>query len=101
MALSDSEPLDWPVRVERTLATYSEPLLRGVADSLVKPRTKLAAAALIEKCVSALSNPPLVDRRVKDMPDGARAVLAAVARSGQPEWTVGHLVTLAAALGHA
>jgi hypothetical protein len=101
MDLIDPEPSDRAGRVRRTLAQYSEALLRAVADSLVKPRTKQPVEAVIEKCLATLDNPPVIDRRVKDLPDGARTVLAALARSGQSDWAVGHLATLAAALGHA
>jgi hypothetical protein len=101
MDSSDSELLDWPGRVERTLSRYSEPLLRTVADSLVKPRSKFPVADLVTKCLATLTNPPVIDRRVNDLPDGGRKVLAAVARSGQPEWSVGQVATLSAALGHA
>src|SRR5262245_9761104 len=100
MDLSDPEPTDWPGRVRQALGLYSEPLLRAVADSLVKPRTKLTPESLIEKCEATLANPPVIDRRVKDLPDAARVVLAAISRSGQPVWGVGHLAVLAAALGH-
>jgi hypothetical protein len=87
--------------VHRALGRYSDDLLRRVADVLVRPRNKLPAEELIEKCAAALENAALVDRRVRDMPGGPRAVLTAVARSRQTTWKVGHLVTLAAALGHA
>lgn len=87
--------------VHHALHRYSETLLRRVADNLVKARTKLDPSELIERCFAALENAALIDRRIRDLSDGPRAVLAAIARSRQPNWKAGHLITLAAALGHA
>ncbi|MFO0938529.1 MAG: helicase-associated domain-containing protein [Gemmataceae bacterium] len=82
------------------LGLYSEPRLRQVADSLVKPRTKLDPEELIERCLQTLDNAAVIDRRIRDLPIGPRLVLTAIARSHQPVWKAGHLVTLAAAFGH-
>jgi hypothetical protein len=96
-----SEPDDWSGRCRDTLARYSEPLLRAVAAKLVRPRTNQPVAELLDKSVAALTNPPVIDRRVKDLPEAARKLLALIGLTRQSRWKVGHLVTLLAALGHA
>jgi hypothetical protein len=95
------EPDDWSGRCRDALARYSEPLLRAVAAKLVRPRTNQPVAELIDKSVAALTNPPVIDRRVKELPNAERKLLALVGLSRQPRWKVGHLVTMLAALGHA
>jgi hypothetical protein len=91
----------WTDRARDALSRYAEPLLREVAAKLVKPRTTVPADELVERCVAALANPPVIDRRIKEQPDAARKLLALVGVSRRPAWKVGHLVTLLAALGHA
>jgi hypothetical protein len=94
-----AEP-DWSARCRDALAGYAEPLLRAVADKLVRPRTKLPADELLDKAAAAITNPPVIDRRVKEQPDAARKLLALVGLSRQPRWKVGHLLTLLSTLGH-
>jgi hypothetical protein len=91
---------DWSARAHAALIGYAEPLLRAVAGRLVKPRTQVPVEELVEKAVAALQNPPVVDRRVKDLPPAARKLLAVIGRSRQPRWKVGHLIALLSALGH-
>jgi hypothetical protein len=92
---------DWSARAAAALAAYAEPLLREVAGRLVKPRTQQPLDELVEKAVATLLNPPVIDRRVKELPPAARKLLAVIGRSRQPRWKVGHLIALLAALGHA
>ena len=96
-----AEPDIWPARVRDAFSRYAEPLLRDVAGRLVKPRTTLPADVLAEKCFETLMNPPVIDRRVKDLPPAARKLLTVIGLSRRPTWKVGHLVTTLAALGHA
>ncbi|MDB5309055.1 MAG: hypothetical protein JWO38_3257 [Gemmataceae bacterium] len=98
---SHPEPDDWSARVRDSLSGYTEALLRAVAAKLIKPRTNQPADDLVEKSVAALANPPVIDRRVKDLPPAARKLLALIGLSRQPRWKVGHLITLLASLGHA
>src|SRR5580692_5774118 len=94
------EDNDWSARCRETLAVYAEPLLRAVAAKLVKPRANQPIEELLDKVVAALTNPPVIDRRIRDMPDGVRRLLALIGLSRQPRWKVGQLLTLLAALGH-
>src|SRR5579871_2884872 len=94
------DPVDWTARARDALARYDEPLLRAVAARLVRPRTQQPAEELIEKSVATLANPPVIDRRIKDLPPAGRALLAAIGLSRQPRWRVGHLINTLAALGH-
>ncbi|MBA4066085.1 MAG: hypothetical protein C0501_20675 [Isosphaera sp.] len=100
MTPAPADPEHWSARAGAALAGYAEPLLRAVAARLVRPRANQPADELIDKAVATLANPPVVDRRLRDLPDAARALLAVVGRSGQPRWKVGHLLTLVTALGH-
>ena len=96
-----SDPVDWSLRCRDTFGRYAEPLLRAVAAKLIKPRGNQPVEELLEKSVAALTNPPVVDRRIRDLPEPARKLLAIVGLSRQPRWKVGHLLTLLSALGHA
>src|SRR5215208_7091201 len=95
----DADP--WSLRCRDTLSRYAEPLLRAVAAKLVRPRANQPAEELLDKSVATLTNPPVVDRRIRDLPDASRKLLAIIGLSRQQRWKVGHLLTTAAALGHA
>jgi hypothetical protein len=90
----------WSARCRDALTAYSEPLLRAVAAKLVKPRVNQPADELIEKSVGVFANPPVIDRRLRDLPEPARKLFALVGLSRQHRWKVGHLITLLSALGH-
>jgi hypothetical protein len=98
---SPAEPDDWTARGRDALSRYAEPLLRVVAGRLTKPRTNQPLDELIDKSVATLTNPPVIDRRIKELPPAARKLLALIGLSRQPRWKVGHLITLLAALDHA
>jgi len=42
----------------------------------------------------------MIDRRVRELPDAARQLLAVLAQTRQPRWQVGQLLALVAGLGH-
>jgi len=96
--LSDNE--DWSVRCRDTLSRYAEPLLRAVAAKLIKPRANQPVEELLDKSVATLTNPPVIDRRIREFPEPIRKLLALIGLSRQPQWKVGHLLTLLASLGH-
>ncbi len=95
-----ADPDVWTLRAREALARYTEPLLRAVAAHLVKPRSAIPIDELADRCFATLTNPPVVDRRIKDQSDAARKLLTLVGLSRRPAWKVGHLLTLLAALGH-
>lgn len=95
-----ADPDVWTLRAREALARYTEPLLRTVAAHLVKPRSAIPVDELADRCFATLTNPPVVDRRIKDQSDAARKLLTLVGLSRRPAWKVGHLLTLLAALGH-
>jgi len=99
MATEDTDP-DM-TRAETTLAMYAGPLLRRIAAMLLKPRSPIPEEELIERCLSTLMNPPVVDRRLRDLPDAARKILAIMGLSRQSSWKLGHLLTILATMGHA
>ncbi len=92
--------IDWSARCRDALARYAEPLLRLVADKLVRPRAKQPIDELLDKAVAVLINAPVIDRRIKDQPPASRKMLAFMGISRQPRWKVGHLLTLLSALDH-
>src|SRR5262245_47429427 len=94
------DPDDWTARGRDALAAYAEPLLRAVAARLMKPRTNQPIDELLDKSIATLTNPPVIDRRIKDLPPAARKLLALVGLSRRPRWKVGHLIPLLAAIGH-
>ena len=95
------EPEDWTELTRDAFARYSEPLLRIVAGKLIKPRVNQPIDELIEKSVLALANPPIIDRRIKDLPPASRKLLALIGISRQPRWKVGQLISFLSAIGHA
>ncbi len=96
--IADADP--WATRARLAFARYAEPLLRDVAGRLVKPRLTMPADELVDKCLGTLDNPPVIDRRIQELPPAARKLLAVVGRSRRPVWKVGHLLGTLAALGH-
>ena len=93
--------VDWSERARAALSGYSEPLLRAVAARLVKPRANQPVDDVLDKLVGTLTNAPVIDRRVRELPPECRKLLALIGLSRQERWKVGHLLTLLAALDHA
>jgi hypothetical protein len=97
-------PLDfahWTDRVHETLGRYAEPLARAVCSRLVKPKIGQTLPDLIDKAAATLTNAPVIDRRVRELPDAPQTLLRLVGLSRQPIWKVGQLITLSAAAGFA
>jgi hypothetical protein len=91
----------WYALLQRTLAVYAEPLLRQVVAKLVRPRNQWPIEELIARSIATVANPAVVDRRIKELDPAARQLLALIGHSRQPVWSLGNLVELAIALGHA
>lgn len=91
----------WSARCRDTLSRYSEHRLRSVAVRLTRPRLIQPLDELLDRSIATLTNPPVIDRRIKDLPPASRKLLALVGLSRQARWKVGHLLALLAALGHA
>src|SRR4051794_28989726 len=91
----------WTDQRRQMLRRYDEELLRQVTARLVRPRGQWPATELIERCVTAVSNAAVIDRRCRDMEPASRRLLALIGQSRQPRWYVGNLVELLTALGHA
>jgi hypothetical protein len=86
----------WSDRLRHTLGAYAAPLLRRVAGRLIKTRNQWPAEELIERCITALGDAALVDRRLKELDTPARRLLACVGHSRQPRWKLGNLLELLA-----
>jgi hypothetical protein len=91
---------EWTARCRDALSSYSAPLLKEVASKLIRPRANQPTAELLEKSVGMLTNPPVIDRRIRDLSIASRKLIALVGLSRQPRWRVGHLMVLLSALGH-
>jgi hypothetical protein len=100
-ALLSPEPALWSEAIRRTLERYEEPLLRQVAVRLCKPRNQWPADELIERCLAAVGNPAVIDRRLDDLEPPCVRLLALIGRSRCTQWRVGNLVEIMVALGHA
>jgi hypothetical protein len=87
--------------VRTTLGRYDESLLRAVAARLFKPRSQWPADELAARAADTLTNAPVIDRRLKELPPACRVLLAATGLARRREWAVGQLIELLAALGHA
>src|SRR5262249_2893923 len=65
------------------------------------PRNQWPPDELAARAVATLSNTPVIDRRLKELPPSPRHLLTAVGRSRHSSWTVAQLLALLGALGHA
>lgn len=93
-------PSDSELAVRAALGRYDDALLRAIASKLFKPRSQWPAEELIDRAVEALANPPVIDRRIKDLSPSCRALLAAIGLIRHRDWSVGQLLALLAILGH-
>lgn len=93
------EAIPGPERVVETLTRYDEALVRKVATRLVRPRNQWPVEDLIQRCLETLNNPVVLDRRLEDLTQSSRRVLALVGHSRQPVWSLGNLVEMSMALG--
>jgi hypothetical protein len=91
---------DWTDRVRAALSRYSDGLLRASTGGLVKPKIGQSTGEIIDRVAEAQLNAPVIDRRLRELPPAAQALVRILGLSRQSEWTVGHGITLAAALGH-
>lgn len=91
----------WDERLRLTLEAYDEPLLRGLAAKLFKPRNQWPADELIDRTLATIGNAPVIDRRLNELDPAERRVLALIGHSRQSIWGLGNLVELVIALGHA
>lgn len=90
----------WDDFARSVLARHDETLLRSIAAKLFKPRSQWPTDELIERAIETFTNPPVIDRRIRELPESARQLLATLARARQPRWSVGQLLAIAACLGH-
>jgi len=90
----------WSQHVRDTLTQFAEPLLRQVAAKLVRARTNQPLDEVLDKSIGTLLNPPVIDRRIRDLSPAGRKLLAVIGLSRQPRWKVGHLLATLAGLGH-
>ncbi|MEZ6142697.1 MAG: helicase-associated domain-containing protein [Zavarzinella sp.] len=81
-------------RVESILGAYREDLLRTVAQKLIKPRSLWPVEELIARCKETLNNPPMLDRRLKELPPHAQELLAFLARFRSNNWGTYQLIRL-------
>src|SRR4051812_495303 len=93
-------PSPWLDAVRPALQCYAEPLLRGVAQKLIRPRNQWPVDELIQRIVATTTDVPLIDRRLKEQEAPGRQVMALICHSRQPLWNLGNLVELAMSLGH-
>jgi Helicase conserved C-terminal domain len=89
----------WSERAAAALEHYDEDLLRGVAARLIRPRNQWPVEELRNRLVEGLSNAPVVDRRLKELPSVVRFWLAVAARLRCHRWHAYDLVHLANRLG--
>ncbi len=97
--MPNADPALWSDLLRRTLSAYDEPLLRQVAARLIRPRNQWPVAELIDRCVAAVENPAVLDRRRADLEPEPRRLLALIGHSRQPTWDLGNLIEMLLALG--
>lgn len=91
---------EWDEFARTALSHYDETLLRSVAAKLFKPRNQWPVEELIDRSIEAFTNAPMIDRRVRELPTAAQQLLAVIALSRQPRWTVGQLLALLGCMEH-
>lgn len=89
----------WPEIVGLTLGRYEEKLLREIVQRFLRPRNQWPVEELIERTVEAFDNTVLVNRRLKELEESQRVLLAALAQSRQCKWKLGQLIEIAMTLG--
>jgi hypothetical protein len=92
---------DWTDRLGDALAAYDVSLLRAIGARLLRARNQWPADDLRERIRAAVGNAPVIDRRLKELPPACRKLLALIGLSRRPDWKVGQLLEMLAALGHA
>src|SRR3954469_10493318 len=92
---------DWTERLETALAGYDLTLLRAIGTRLLRARNQWPADDLRERIRDAIGNAPVIDRRLKELPPAGRKLLALIGLSRRPDWKVGQMLEMLAALGHA
>src|SRR5438876_8074850 len=91
----------WSEKLEEALAGYDVSLVRAIASKLLRARNQWPVDELRERLRDAIANAPVIDRRLKELPLACRKLLALIGLSRRPDWTVGRLLEMLAALGHA
>ncbi len=86
--------------IRQTFEHYNLVLRRSVLSALVKPRQPLELDDLAEKAISVMVNPPMIDRRLRDVPSVSRKVLAIMAITRNYRWPIGDLLQVLVTLGH-
>jgi hypothetical protein len=94
-------PDTWTDKLEHALAAYDVSLLRAIGVRLLRARNQWPADDLRERIRDAVGNAPVVDRRLKELPPACRKLLALIGLSRRPDWKVGQMLEMLAALGHA
>jgi len=89
---------NWTERIPGILKAYEPDLLRAVAGRLCKPRNQWPIEELIERSIATLENTPVLDRRLRELAQPSRLVLALMAHSQQPRWRIGQLIEMTVAL---
>ncbi len=92
---------NWTDRLGEALAAYDVSLLRAIGARLLRARNQWPADDLRERIRDAVGNAPVVDRRLKELPPACRKLLALIGLSRRPDWKVGQMLEMLAALGHA
>ena len=84
--------------VELAWEGYAEGLLRIIAGNALKARQKLPVAELREKLLTWHSNPPQIDRRLKELTPSARTLLALMHIGKRAQWRIGTMLELVSCL---
>jgi len=89
----------WIERTTQALDGYTETLRRKVVATLLKPRTPIPVEEITSRILGTLTNAPVIDRRLRELPPAARWLLTVMGRTRQPCWKVGHILSILASLG--
>jgi hypothetical protein len=91
----------WSEKLENILSAYDGQLVRQIAARLLKTRNQWPLDELRQRIREAMGNAPVIDRRLKDLPQACVRLLGAIDVSGRPGWKIGRLMEMLATLGHA
>ncbi len=96
MATLRADP--WQERLEDVLAACDVAFLRTIADHLLRARSHWPADDLRDRIAQALANPPLVDRRLRDLPTAAQRLLQVLAVNSRPDGRLSSFIEILAAV---
>ena len=86
--------------VRDTFERYEAVVRLTILSALAKPRQPMEMDDLTDKAMNVLLNPPVIDRRIRELPGACRKLLAVMAITRNYRWRIGDMLQVLSTLGH-